>query len=61
MTTDETIQELSARLEKAERDALRLCEAIRETLMENRHLADGDVCTLKKLKDAIHFEFPEDE
>jgi hypothetical protein len=29
---------------------------IRETLMENLHLADGDVCTLKRLKDAIGFD-----
>jgi hypothetical protein len=26
--------------------------AVAETLAENRHLADGDQCTLKKLKDA---------
>lgn len=26
--------------------------AVAETLEENRHLADGDQCTLKKLKDA---------
>ena len=29
---------------------------IRETIMENLHLADGDVCTLKRLKDAIGFD-----
>jgi hypothetical protein len=29
-----------------------LKNAIAETLEENRHLADGDQCTLKKLKDA---------
>lgn len=42
-----------AALEKArsERDELR--EVIRETIKENLHLADGDVCTLKRLKDAI--------
>jgi nitric oxide reductase activation protein len=27
--------------------------AIRETLEENRHLADGDDCTLRKLKTAV--------
>jgi hypothetical protein len=27
--------------------------AIRETLAENAHLADGDNCTLRKLKDAL--------
>lgn len=75
MTTDETIQELSARLERSERgryacagardrwmtEALQLREAIRETIMENLGLADGDICTLKRLKDAINFELPEDE
>ena len=30
-----------------------LAEAIRLTLDENGHLADGDVCTLKRLKDAL--------
>lgn len=30
-----------------------LAEAIRLTLYENGHLADGDVCTLKRLKDAL--------
>lgn len=34
----------------------RLAEAIRLTLMENLHLADGDQCTLKCLKDAIGFD-----
>lgn len=29
-----------------------LKNAVAETLEENRHLADGDQCTLKKLKDA---------
>ena len=29
---------------------------IREIIMENLHLADGDNCTLKRLKDAISFE-----
>lgn len=37
-----------------ERDGLR--EKIRLTLMENPHLAAGDVCTLKRLKDAIGFD-----
>lgn len=30
-----------------------LVEAIRRTLDENGHLADGDVCTLKPLKDVL--------
>jgi len=29
---------------------------IRATITENLHLADGDDCTLKRLKDAIKFE-----
>jgi len=33
----------------------RMESAIRETIKENLHLADGDVCTLKKLKEAINF------
>ena len=47
---------LAQKLER-ERDALR--EAILETIMQNLHLADGDACTLKRLKDAIGFELPE--
>lgn len=34
-----------------ERDGL--IAAIKQTLDENGHLADGDVCTLKGLKDAL--------
>lgn len=36
----------------------RLFSAIRETILANLNLADGDVCTLKRLKDAIRFELP---
>jgi hypothetical protein len=36
---------------KAQRDGL--ISAIQQTLAENGHLADGDVCTLKGLKDAL--------
>lgn len=39
--------------EEAERQRDELAEAIRLTLDENGHLADGDVCTLKVLKDAL--------
>lgn len=39
---------------RRERDELR--EVIRQTIMENLHLADGDDCTLKMLKDAIGFD-----
>lgn len=38
---------------EAERQRDELAEAIRLTLDENGHLADGDVCTLKRLKDAL--------
>jgi hypothetical protein len=34
----------------------RLAEAIRLTLMENLDLCDGDICTLKRLKDAVGFD-----
>jgi len=37
-----------------------LKEAIKITIIENLHLADGDDCTLKRLKDAIKFELPEE-
>jgi hypothetical protein len=33
-----------------------LAEEIRLTLMENLDLCDGDICTLKRLKDAIGFD-----
>jgi hypothetical protein len=33
-----------------------LREEVKLTIMENLHLADGDVCTLKRLKDAIGFD-----
>jgi hypothetical protein len=34
-------------------ERLRLKDAIEITLRQNAHLADGDVCTLKILKDSI--------
>ena len=37
---------------------INLHNAVLATIMENLHLADGDVCTLKILKDAIDFELP---
>jgi len=43
--------------------ALRLSElinGIKETLYDNMHLADGNNCTLLKLKKLINFEFPEE-
>jgi predicted RNase H-like nuclease (RuvC/YqgF family) len=44
---------------KTRREAKAMRAAIQETLMENLHLADGDVCTLKRLKDVIGFSLPE--
>jgi hypothetical protein len=41
--------------------ALRLDELVKgitEVLYDNRHLADGEDCTLIKLKKLINFEFP---
>lgn len=38
---------------EVEKQRNELAEAIRLTLNENGHLADGDVCTLKRLKDAL--------
>ena len=43
-------------------ERLRLKDAIEVTLRQNAHLADGDVCTLKLLKDSIrepNREYPE--
>ena len=37
----------------ARRERDDLMAAIRQTLEENKHLADGDDCTLKVLKDAF--------
>ena len=37
-------------------DLEELREKIRLTIIENLHLADGDDCTLKRLKDAIDFD-----
>lgn len=38
-----------------------LKEAINITIIENLHLADGDDCTLKRLKDVIKFKLPEEQ
>ncbi len=37
-----------------------LVQGIKEVLFDNRHLADGESCTLIKLKKLISFEFPEE-
>jgi uncharacterized protein (DUF433 family) len=33
-----------------------LHKAVHDTITENLHLADGDECTLKRLKDAIKYD-----
>jgi hypothetical protein len=38
-----------------------LIRGIKEVLIENAHLADGEDCTLIKLKKLINFEFPKEE
>ena len=38
-----------------------LREQVRITIMENLHLADGEVCTLKRLKDSIGFDLDSPE
>lgn len=48
-----TVANLARRLER-QRDELR--DAIRLTLEENRYLADGENCTLRRLKDAIGYD-----
>jgi hypothetical protein len=44
---------LEQMLKKLERERNKYREAILATLEENRHLADGEDCTLAKLKSAI--------
>jgi hypothetical protein len=48
-------------LSKAIEQRDRLAEEIRLTLMDNLDLCDGDICTLKRLKDAIGFELDHTE
>lgn len=49
----EVAAKLAEGLIVARRERDELAAAIRQTLDENGHLADGDVCTLKALKDAL--------
>lgn len=51
----ERIETLTLHLANVQHECDKLESAIRETLEENLHLADGDVCTLIKLKRAIHY------
>jgi hypothetical protein len=45
----------AARLEALEGEVERLMDAISKTVEENGHLADGDVCTLRRLTCALEF------
>jgi regulator of replication initiation timing len=57
-TTDLEIKVLKLEMElrHAKIEIAELRHQIRETIMENLHLADGDKCTLRRLKDAISFK-----
>ena len=48
--------EAAERIDDQDRRIKQLESAISETLNDNAHLADGDVCTLIKLKRVIHGE-----
>ena len=52
---------LNLDLHLAKEDLADLREQVRLTIMENLHLADGDNCTLKRLKDAIDFSLDSPE
>jgi hypothetical protein len=60
----EKLQEAHAALESQWREQraeiIKLKAAIRQTLDENGHLADGDDCTLIHLKTAIGYEDEEE-
>ncbi len=45
--------DIANELAVAIRERNELSYAIRKTLVENAHLADGDICTLKRLKDVL--------
>lgn len=47
------LQSAINRAEKAEHQRDDLLAAVKQIIEENGHLADGDICTLKVLKDAI--------
>jgi hypothetical protein len=52
------LDRLEAELTAVTEQRDRMAEAIYKTIMENLHLTDGDDCTLKRLKDVIQFELP---
>lgn len=47
------LRELSALTKGMIEENIKLKKAIKDTLAENGHLADGDNCTLIKLKNAL--------
>jgi hypothetical protein len=51
------VTKLESELKFAAIQIAELRHHIRQTIMENLHLSDGDDCTLKGLKDAISYEF----
>ena len=51
----------SGAAERANQLYAALREQVRLTLLENLHLADGDQCTLKRLKDSIGFDLDSPE
>ena len=52
-TYPDEFKQLEERIEQLQAENWKLRKAIIETLEENGHLADGDDCTLIKLKQAL--------
>jgi len=53
MTQDQSKAKAKRHRDNWKRRAWRLADAARETLEHNRHLADGSICTLFKLREAL--------
>lgn len=51
----ERIETLALHLDNVQSECEKLETAIRETIEDNLHLADGEICTLIKLKRAINY------
>ena len=51
--TPKEVYELRLQVKELKSQVKKLKNAINETLTEHADLADGDVCTLKKLKDVM--------
>lgn len=52
----DSLESACAAIEKLDAEILSLRACVRLTIMENLHLADGENCTLKRLKKAIGFK-----